>query len=93
MKVSLLLILSTSTLPLLFAKEEQIEEQLQPKLRGSVPDRTTIMENELSWVEHEMELYRRKRKKLPLRSPIQAKHINSEDWRSESLEILFSQDS
>ena len=50
-----------------------------------------FMAHELEWAEHNIELYRRRNKQLPLRSSIRADHVNSEDWKQDSMDALQQQ--
>jgi hypothetical protein len=49
-----------------------------------------IIMQEVEWAEKAMEGYIRKKGVIPIRSPIHAAHVHSEEWRQESINI-FSQ--
>ena len=66
------------------------EEGFSGSLRGG--GNASPLDKELAWAEHTMELYKRKNKKMPLRSSIRGAHVHTEDWVQESLDILNSQD-
>ena len=58
-----------------------------------------IIMRELEWAEKAMEGYKHKNGVIPIRSPIHAVHVHSEEWRQESINIFsqaskdFSEDS
>jgi hypothetical protein len=47
-----------------------------------------IMMQELEWAEKAMEGYKRKTGHMPIRSPISASHVHTEEWRQESINIF-----
>ena len=59
-------------------------------LSGDFPDEDDLIRKELEWAENAMEKYKRHHNKMPLRSSIQAAHVHSEDWMSESLDIILN---
>lgn len=49
-----------------------------------------IIMQELEWAEKTMESYRQKNGKIPIRSPIRAIHVNSQEWRQDSIDVVSS---
>lgn len=69
-------------------------EETEPiKLRGSIrianmESEDEILKNELAWAENSMEMYKRNKNQMPLRSSIRAAHVHSGDWLRDSLGAL-----
>jgi hypothetical protein len=47
-----------------------------------------IIMNELEWAERTMEGYRQKNGFMPIRSTIRAAHVNTEEWRRDSIDAF-----
>jgi hypothetical protein len=84
----LLALLSLSSfLPYALAGEEFVQESV---LRQGVNDPAAIFQKEVEWAQHSMELYRRKKDGVPLRSPVLESSFDvfTSKWVTDSIQFL-----
>jgi hypothetical protein len=77
----------SSFLPCALAGEEFVQESV---LREGVNDPAAIFQKEVEWAQDSMELYRRKKQGVPLRSPIveSARNVHTSEWVTDSIHFL-----